>query len=539
VRDDERTLTEVPVIASSVRRGLLALVTAGLVVAGLGAVAPGAAEAATTYGNDVSWPQCSTAQGGYGLPMPSAGAAFVVIGLTKGLPFTRNPCLASQVAWARDHAVPAQAYTMAAYPTNGQLQSEQAAGPWSPSTLTGRLANVGYAEARYAVDALAAAGFRPPMVWVDVEPRPAQPWLAGSDAARARNRSVVTGLLRGLDDAGYAYGLYSYTSGWADIVGSWRLPGVPVWATAGRRDAAAAFALCSAPSFSGGRVHLAQWYDDTRDSDLTCPAYAFAPARPYPPSGPGDLNGDWTSDVLAREHSTGALWLYPRGGTGGWLPRLQIGTGWQGLSIVDTADDLTNDGIPDVLAVERATGTLWIYPVLRTGHGLAPRLRAGSGWQTMDVVLGAGDISGDGVPDVLARERATGSLWLYRRTASGWGTRVRIGGGWQVMDAVLGAGDLTGDGRPDLLARERSTGYLWLYPGASNGLLGARTRIGTGWGSFDALAAPGDLDRNGRPDVVARERSTGDLWLYSRDDAGRWRPRVRIGTGWQIFDVVA
>jgi hypothetical protein len=40
------------------------------------------------------------------------------------------------------------------------------------------------------------------------------------------------------------------------------------------------------------------------------------------------------------------------------------------------------------------------------------------------------------------------------------------------------------------------------------------------------------------PDVVARERSTGYLWLHSRDDAGNWRPRVRIGTGWQIFDVI-
>jgi hypothetical protein len=45
---------------------------------------------------------------------------------------------------------------------------------------------------------------------------------------------------------------------------------------------------------------------------------------------PGDLNGDRTPDVLARDR-TGTLWLYPRKGTSGWLPRVRIGTGWNAM----------------------------------------------------------------------------------------------------------------------------------------------------------------------------------------------------------------
>jgi hypothetical protein len=45
--------------------------------------------ASTPPGQDVSWPQCSSRQGGYGLPMPSASAPFVVVGLTAGRAFTR------------------------------------------------------------------------------------------------------------------------------------------------------------------------------------------------------------------------------------------------------------------------------------------------------------------------------------------------------------------------------------------------------------------------------------------------------------------
>jgi hypothetical protein len=349
---------------------------------------------------------------------------------------------------------------------------------------------------------------------------------------------VLAGLLRGLDDAGYAYGLYSYANGWREIAGTWRLPGLPVWATAGRRGSAAAQAMCPGPSFSGGPVHLAQWYDDTRDYDLTCPAYRQAPPMPYPPSGPNDLDGNWTTDVVARDRATGDLWLYPRDAAGRWTPRVRIGTGWQRAAVLDTSGDLTGDGVPDLLAVDRVTGDLWLYP-RRADATFAPRVRAGTGWQVMDAVLGTGDLTGDGVPDVVAREGASGRLWLYPRTAAGgFAARRQVGTGWQGMNAVLGAGDLSGDGVPDLLARERSSGALWLYPGNGRSGFAARARIGGGWNAFDLVATPGDVDRDGKPDVLARDRATASLWLSTRDDAGAWRARVRLGTGWRAFDAI-
>ncbi|HEX2807780.1 MAG TPA: hypothetical protein VHN80_16590, partial [Kineosporiaceae bacterium] len=103
--------------------------------------------AASRTGNDVSWPQCSTSLGGYGLPMPSASAAFAVIGLNKGLPFAANPCLSSQVAWAASAHVPTQAYLIPAFPTAAQLSRYGADGPWAATSRSGRLANAGYAEA--------------------------------------------------------------------------------------------------------------------------------------------------------------------------------------------------------------------------------------------------------------------------------------------------------------------------------------------------------------------------------------------------------
>ena len=237
-------------------------------------------------GGDVSWPQCSRALTGYDLPMPAKDSGFVIIGLTHGRPFTDNPCLETQLAWAWSHEVPAMTYTMAAHPTDAQLEATGRNGPWAPTTRADRLRNAGYAQARDALRTLDEAGFRPPMVWIDIEHLRKQPWPIGSTAKHKANRHVLTGLMWGFADARMPFGFYSYANGWKEITGGWRLPEVPVWATAGRRDRDAAVAMCERPSFSGGPVLIAQWYNDVRDDDISCIPFTLRPPVPPAPGPP-------------------------------------------------------------------------------------------------------------------------------------------------------------------------------------------------------------------------------------------------------------
>src|SRR5690349_16187851 len=290
------------------RLALIPLAALGVVLGLLVAPSLPTASAAVLFGHDVSWPQCPST-------LPPTSTQFLVIGLTNGLPFTENPCLASQAAWTQGLAKPTHAYTMAGFPTAAQLTAYGSRGPWSSSTRAGRLSNVGYAEATYAVASIRrVAGWQPRMVWIDVEPRDAaplrQPWPSSTAAQRQENRYVVEGIMRGLRSAGFSYGLYANASGWQSISGSWWLPGVPVWATAGRLDyPTEALDRCTQPSFSGGKVFLAQWWDDVWDYDRTCGTYDFS-TLPMPPSNlsasTGDLNGDWRGDIVAR-WTSGAL----------------------------------------------------------------------------------------------------------------------------------------------------------------------------------------------------------------------------------------
>ncbi|MEV4940623.1 hypothetical protein [Streptomyces zaomyceticus] len=99
-----------------------------------------------------------------------------------------------------------------------------------------------------------------------------------------------------------------------------------------------------------------------------------------------------------------------------------------------------------------------------------------------------GEFSRDGREDVIARERATGKLWVYPGTSRGsLGARKLIGTGgwntmdrWNAMDHILGVGDTSGDGRPAL---EASDGFsLYQYQGlASGGLRRVDNYNGTRW----------------------------------------------------------
>ncbi|MFE0704629.1 FG-GAP repeat domain-containing protein [Streptomyces sp. NPDC058872] len=263
---------------------------------------------------------------------------------------------------------------------------------------------------------------------------------------------------------------------------------------------------------------------------------------------------------LRARDTSGKLWDYR--GTGNAVgpldPRHEAGHGWQAYTAITslspyeegpffwdtvTPSDITR-GLGDFVARD-AAGTLWYYD-RQLGAGVrtayAPRVRVGGGWNVYDQIAGAGDLNGDALMDLVARDKA-GTLWFYAGTGtqtSGarFKARVRIGGGWQVYDRLAGGADLTGDGRADLLARDKA-GVLWLYKGTGKAAApyAPRVRVGGGWQVYDQLVVTGDLTDDGRADAVARDR-TGTLWLYrgTGKPTAPFLPRTRIGGGWNTYD---
>ncbi|MFL6062537.1 MAG: hypothetical protein ACJ72E_15010 [Marmoricola sp.] len=230
-------------------------------------------------GADASWPQCPKGMGiaqkrSKGAPMPTADARFVVLGLTNGPSFVANPCLGDQVAWVAGRHLYGAAYSIVSYPDAATLSRYGRSGPFGSAKLD-RLRNTGYAAARFNVATMKATGLRTPVVWVDVEPVPDFEWSKDT----AANAAVVQGAARGYSDAGFTVGYYSTPSLWERVVGY--LPtGSPEWRAAGETSQAEALSRCGTDwSFSGGPGVLAQWVQDGRDVDVTCPGMRGSFAR--------------------------------------------------------------------------------------------------------------------------------------------------------------------------------------------------------------------------------------------------------------------
>ncbi|MFB6614720.1 FG-GAP repeat domain-containing protein [Streptomyces sp. NPDC085524] len=187
-------------------------------------------------------------------------------------------------------------------------------------------------------------------------------------------------------------------------------------------------------------------------------------------------------------------------------------------------------------------GVLWYLPMSGDGGIFKDRLKVGGGWNIYDSLTGASDLTGDKKADLLARDKA-GVLWLYPGTGVAtrpFGTRVQVGAGWGGYNALAGGTDLTGDGKADLVARD-AAGTLFLFPGTgvASKPFADRVQVGGGWQIYNSVLTPGDLNSDGKADLVARDAS-GALWYYRGTGvaAKPFAARVKVATGWQQYNLL-
>lgn len=312
------------------RRAAVGVVVVLIAVAA--AQSAGAQVPPVPVGYDVSFPQCGSA-------FPS-GAAFAIVGVNAGLPFSPNPCLGpgdgpSELQWA---GAVAQLYANTADPgparsshwPNGQTSPQQCNTAASPGADTLSCTydygwNAAQDSYQDAVNAYVALGLLPAgatrtpaanVWWLDVES--ANSWEANT----ANNVAELQGEVDALKSLGVtAIGFYAPPENWQAITGGGSaFASYPFWLP-GATSLTDAEARCSQTGPNGGAITQVQFPATSGGADVACaqvPVLAFAtPAQTVPagraagplvlklPPAPGAVTVTVSSDSATGRFAAG------------------------------------------------------------------------------------------------------------------------------------------------------------------------------------------------------------------------------------------
>lgn len=201
--------------------------------------------------------------------------------------------------------------------------------------------------------------------------------------------------------------------------------------------------------------------------------------------------------------------------------------------------DVTGDGIADVVGIQAGTGALYSYRM--TSAGLTGDTSRGTGWGTTTWIQQVTELEGAGNGNHLVAVRSDGSLWSYQRTSTGGlqsGRELGHGFGGYTNFVVTQLNNNQFFGEHVLLASKGDVLYGWLL-GPS---LQTTGQLATGWSTTVKALSLCDFDGD-NSDELLTIRKDGTMWVHDFDEREGYpspllAPR-QVGSGWNAMQTVA
>ncbi|MEU2135125.1 VCBS repeat-containing protein [Streptomyces sp. NPDC018352] len=278
----------------------------------------------------------------------------------------------------------------------------------------------------------------------------------------------------------------------------------------------------------------------------------------------GDLNGDGKADLVTPVRGSNTLVAALGNGKGDFGPgvsfELDTGTYPTAVALADLNGDGRLDAVVAAALTKQPTqhgmesmGS--IVELLGDGKGgfapatsyFAPTLVNQSTNAMFPVDITVADMNGDSKPDVLTSNTNGDnvSVWTNDGTgALGTASNYYVGGGrpssysaGQLRPSGLKTGDVNGDGKPDVVTVNAGTSDISVLLGDGKGRLGPATRFADGVFLGRAIAL-GDVSGDGKPDVaVAHTDRT--ITVFLGDGAGAFDAPVTYPVGGSALEGVA
>jgi hypothetical protein len=285
-------------------------------------------------------------------------------------------------------------------------------------------------------------------------------------------------------------------------------------------------------------------------------ASAFS-ARTDVPTGSGpqficnaDLDGDGKPDLVVANGDSNTVTVYHNNSSPGSISFSEVASftmGASGYPIGVAAGDLDGDGKPDIVVSNYYTQTLTFYHNASSpGHIVMDSvLSVPSG----NYILGAyiADLNGDGKPEVIVACQGSNLLSVYTNSSTIGNiafsneTPVPAPAGGSPFKVVVA--DLDGDGKPDLAAANTYAGSVSVYLNTTptGGTISFAGDVDFSTGNFPEGLAIGDLDGDGKPDLVVANNTDNTLSLLRNiSTVGNlaFAPQLTVNSGYAAYDLV-
>jgi len=247
----------------------------------------------------------------------------------------------------------------------------------------------------------------------------------------------------------------------------------------------------------------------------------------------GDVDGDGRVDLVSANFLSDTLTVFLQEEGGGFAAPLSLGDPTLANGPVSVAlGDVDGDGRVDLVSANYLSDTLTVFLQVEGGGFAQPFSLGDSSVTNQPFSVALGDVDGDGRVDLVSANYFSDTLTVFLQDeGGGFAQPFSLGDSSLTNDSrSVALGDVDGDGRVDLVSAPEGSNTLMVFLQEEGGGFAEPLSLGdSSLTGFPASVAHGDVDGDGRVDIVSANVNSSTLTVFLQEEDGGFAQPLSLG----------